>query len=41
MKALSIKGDFRQNRGISTRYPCTSGGVWELGVENWTRTGSI
>ena len=31
----------RQNPRISEHLPCVRVIYWELGVENWTRTGSI
>ena len=41
VKACSVKGDFGENRGISVQKVVQKVMYWELGLEKWSRTGSI
>ena len=41
MKAGSVKGDFGENRGVSALNWVQKVMYWELGLEKWSRTGSI
>ena len=41
VKACSVKGDFGGNRGISVQKVVQKVMYWELGLEKWSRTGSI